>query len=104
MNSNLAALYIPLRMAELSIDKYSLKIRHLILKANEQIILQADQQYFILIEEVNEVRIVSDTGVYDVSETKINELSYEHQGTIVIQNFSPFTNRVQFIQVIKHNN
>ena len=54
----------------------------------------------LLVDEVNDIRVESDTGVYDLTETNVNELTYEHQGAVKIQNQSPLISRIRFIQVI----
>ncbi len=101
MNAALALEYIPRRMNELGYGtRYYIRFRHFVLQANEKIELDAYNQFFILIDEPSDVSVQSDFGTFDIAEDKINEQSYEHQGTININNYSSHTNHVRFIQVI----
>ena len=104
MNVEFANSYIPRRMAALGIgDNYYTKAKHIILLPNQQIEIDGQSQFFILVDEIAEVTIVSDFGFYDLSYPYINEQSYEHQGTIQITNNSNSTAHVRFIQVIPIN-
>lgn len=104
MNVVLALEYIPRRMKELGFNSdYYIRFRHFVLQANEQLEINAFNQFFILVEEKCDVSIQSEFGVYDIAEDKINEQSYEHQGDILISNNRNSINHVRFIQVIpKH--
>lgn len=103
MTIALAIEYIPRRMKELDITDYMMRFRHLVLLPGESRSLEADNQLFILVDEVSEISIISDMGVYDLSEEGLNEQSYEHQGTISIQNHSAQAAHLRFIQVIPNN-
>jgi hypothetical protein len=100
MTEQLALLYIPKRAAELGFTDYLIRIRHLILKPDEQREINSTNQIYFLIEEAGEVRIDSDSGVFDLSETRANELTYEHTGSIVIKNYAPFVKQLRFIQLL----
>ena len=101
MTINLALEYIPKRMEELGyINNYSLRFRHLILQPNENHLIQAFNQLFYLVEEVENVRVESENGVFDLSEDATNEMQYEHQNNIQVTNYSPDIRHVRFIQVI----
>lgn len=104
MNVALALEYIPRRMKELGYDtNYYIRFRHFVLQANEKIELDAYNQFFILVEELTDASVHSDFGMYDIAEDRINEQIYEHQGAIIINNYSYQINHVRFIQVIpKH--
>lgn len=104
MTINLALEYIPRRMEELGFgNRYYLRFRHLALQPHEQLTVTAYNQFFILVEEVADVSVVSEFGVFDLSLKNINEMLYEHQGKIEIQNYSSGINHIRFIQVIpKH--
>ena len=104
MNVALALEYIPRRMKELGFgSEYYIRFRHLVLQPNEDIDIDAFNQFFILIDDIGDVSIQSDFGIYDIAEDKTNEQSYEHQGLIQIHNNLSQINHVKFIQVIpKH--
>ena len=101
MTTALALEYIPRRMQELGHGKsYYIRFRHIVLQPKEQIEIAAYNQFYMLVEEPENVKILSDFGVYDLSENRTNEQFYEHQGTILITNYSPTATHVRFIQVI----
>ncbi|MFO0357637.1 MAG: hypothetical protein ACK50A_11855 [Sphingobacteriaceae bacterium] len=104
MNTALALEYIPRRMRELGYGSdYYIRFKHFVLQPNEKMELDAYNQFFILVEEVADVRVESEFGLYDIAEDKINEQSYEHQGSITIHNCLSTINHIRFIQVIpKH--
>ena len=101
MTIDLALQYIPKRMQELGYhSQYHLRLRHLVLQPQTTRDMSAYNQLVLLVDEVNEIRVESDTGVYDLTETNVNELTYEHQGAIKITNQSTFISRIRCIQVI----
>lgn len=104
MTIALALEYIPRRMRDLGFgNDYYLRFKHLVLQPGEKIEIQADNQYFILVDEVSDASISSDFGLYDLTDATTNEQSYEHQGTISISSYSASAIHVRFIQVIPKN-
>jgi hypothetical protein len=104
MTIALAIEYIPRRMKDLGIgSEYYLRFRHFVLQAGEKINIDADNQFFILVEEVSDINILSDFGIYDLSDPNTNEQSYEHQGSISITNYAQNPTHIRFIQVIPKN-
>lgn len=104
MTINLALEYIPRRMKELGYQSdYFIRFRHLVLQPNEEKIIDAFNQFFYLVEEAENVKVESETGVFDLSESSTNEMQYEHQSKIFITNYLSSKNHLRFIQVIpKH--
>lgn len=104
MTINLALEYIPRRMEELGFgNDYYLRFRHFVLQAAEQLEVPAFNQFFILVEEAQDVSVKSEFGIFDLSLSNANEMLYEHQGQITIQNYTKGIKHVRFIQVIpKH--
>ena len=101
MTIDLALQYIPKRMQELGYNtQYHLRLRHVVLQPQAEVNISSYNQLVLLVDEVNDIRVESDTGVYDLTETNVNELTYEHQGAVKIQNQSPLISRIRFIQVI----
>ncbi len=104
MTIALALEYIPRRMEELGIgDDYYLRFRHYVLQPSELLDVPAFNQFFILVEEAQDVSIKSEFGIFDLSLRNVNEMQYEHQGQITIQNYASSVNHVRFIQVIPIN-
>ena len=78
-------------------------IRNKKLVKNEEQIIDAFNQFYYLVEEAENVRVESETGIFDLSESSTNEMQYEHQSKIQITNYLSGINHLRFIQVIpKH--
>jgi hypothetical protein len=104
MTIALAIEYIPRRMQDLGFgNNYYLRFKHLVIDPSEILEIDADNQFYILVDEVTDITITSDSGLYDLSDTRTNEQTYEHQGTITIENQSSAFKHVRFIQVIPKN-
>lgn len=104
MTIDLAIEYIPRRMKDLGFgNDYYIRFRHLVLQAAEKLDIAADNQFYLLVEEVSDVTINSDLGYYDLSDPVTNEQCYEHQGSISIVNNSSAKKSIRFIQVIPKN-
>src|SRR5579884_519823 len=104
MTTDLALEYIPRRMRELGYgDNYSLRFSHLVLQPSEVRQIEASCEFFILVEEPQNVTIDSDMGIFDLGYSATNELQYEHQGIITITNYGNAIVNVRFIQVIPKN-
>ena len=88
-------------MQELGVNNnYLLKFRHLVIQPNDIVIVDAYNEYFLLVQAGNDLRVKSEFGVYDLFDTGINEQQYEHQGKITITNTSKILKHIKFIQVI----
>ena len=101
MTTNFALEYIPRRMQELGVNNnYLLKFRHLVIQPNDKVIVDAYNEYFLLVQAGNDLKVNSEFGVYDLFDTGINEQQYEHQGKITITNTSKILKHIKFIQII----
>ncbi len=104
MTIALALEYIPRRMNDIGVgSNYFLRFKHLVLRSMETIEIDADNQFFIQLDEVADISIQSEFGIYDLSESNISEQQYEHQGKIILYNYSSDIKHVRFIQVIPRN-
>jgi hypothetical protein len=105
MNLAFAHDYIARRMEELGYgNNYYLRVRHIVLKPLENRTLNADNQLWLLLDAVDSISIQSEFGVFDLAAYHINELQYEHQGKIVLNNYSANLKHLIFIQVIPKQN
>ena len=104
MTTNFALEYIPRRMQELGVNNnYFLKFRHFVIPPNDKLIVDAYNEYFLLVQAGNDLIVSSEFGAYDLFDTGINEQQYEHQGKITVTNISKISKHIKFIQVIpKH--
>lgn len=101
MTIALAHDYIRRRMEELGHgDHYYLRFRHFVLLPRQHRTVQADNELFILVEPNDAITVLSSFGVFDVTADDVNELQYEHQGTIQLNNLTHQIQHVRFIQVI----
>jgi hypothetical protein len=104
MTTEFALEYIPRRMQELgSGDDYLLKFRHFVMQPNDTLDIDAYNQYFLLVEAEPDLSVHSEFGLYNLTDTGINEQQYEHQGKISIVNNSKVVKNIKFIQVIPRN-
>lgn len=105
MTTALAQDYLRGRMQELGFaDQYYLRLRHFVLRPKEKVSIHADVHLYLLIHPPFMVRIQSLYGIYDLTVDNVNELQYEHQGIIEVENYASYLQHVQFIQVIIQNN
>jgi hypothetical protein len=71
------------------------------LQPGENVEIEAWQELFLLLQEVCDIQISSDFGVFDLSADNASELQYEHQGLITMKNTSSAaTVHVRFMQAI----
>jgi hypothetical protein len=105
MTTALALEYLRGRMAELGFaDKYYIRLRHYVLLPKQAITIHADVHVFLLIQPPVMVRVQSEYGIHDLTVDNVNELQYEHQGIIEVENYASYLQHVQFIQVIIQTN
>lgn len=102
MTLEYAIYFIPRRMRELGFARrdYYDYFRHLLLQPNETREIAAYNQIFFLVEDSPDVTIRSELGIYDLSAINANEMQYEHQGAITLQNQTNTIKHLRFIQVI----
>lgn len=108
MNVEFALEYTKRRMKELGYgDEYIIRWRFLQLAKHETIKLEANNEYYLLINPIAGIKVTSKAGVYDETDTSLNEMQYEHRGKIQITSLLETNTFIQFIQVIpnhlKHN-
>lgn len=94
--------YIPRRMQELGFgNNYLTRWRHFYIGTGETIRIDGENELFMLITTSNAIRVKSKFGIYDLGDTGINEMQYEHRGKIEVTSASPAGHTlVLFIQVI----
>ncbi len=104
MHGAIVTEYIRKRMMELGHgDRYDLRLRHFVLAASGEVKLCFPGQLLVLIEPVEMAQIRSDDGLFDLSLANINELQYEHSGTIVIKNLqADKPAHIRFLQAIPY--
>jgi len=93
--------YISKRMAELGHgDNYHVRLRHFVMQPDDTLEIESSDHLYILVERVFGVSIQSTFGFFDLASSSVNELQYEHQGKIEINNYSQDRVDVRFVQAI----
>ena len=101
MNTQFVLDFIPRRMKELGYSRnYITRWRHLQIDAGTTLKIDAENEYYYLIEPSSTIKVESKFGLYNLNDTGINEMQYEHRGKIQIENLSKTPQFVLFIQVI----
>ena len=101
MDTAIVMEYVRMRMSEFGYgENYSTRLRHFVLQASEIREIDSSDHLYILVEQVSGVSIQSTFGFFDLGSTNVNELQYEHQGKIVMNNYSPEIVSVRFVQAI----
>jgi len=96
--------YVPKRMEELGYGtNYYLRQRLFVVAPGATVEIEGFNQLYILTEDVSDITITSEFGLFDLSNTDTNEQQYEHQGAISIINVSTSLRHVPFLHIIpKH--
>ena len=93
--------YIPRRMKELGFENnYLTRWRHFQLEGSASFRIDANNEFFLLINPDPNISVKSKFGMYDLSDMGINEMQYEHRGKIEITNNNNTVVLILFIQVI----
>ncbi|MCD6068909.1 MAG: hypothetical protein K0S33_3735 [Bacteroidetes bacterium] len=102
MNTELALAMIKGRMRDMryGTKDYTTTFKHCVLQGAERREIEAYNELYFLEHDPEDVSIRSDFGFFDLSFPRVNELKYEHQGVIQLQNLSASVSHVRFIQVI----
>ncbi|MBK7763670.1 MAG: hypothetical protein IPI46_09895 [Bacteroidetes bacterium] len=96
--------YIKQRIKEYTqVQNLSLHFRHLALQPNEKISIKAGTDIYLLTDLIDDVRVESDTGLFDFGSNETNEQVYEHRGELLIENLSSNFNHIPFIQFTEKN-
>jgi hypothetical protein len=100
MKTEFALQYIPQRMRELGIGTdYQVKWRHLQLDGLQSQTIYADNEFYYLIEPSIAFSVKSKMGAFDLGDTSITEMQYEHRGKLELHNKSIQPQLILFIQV-----
>jgi hypothetical protein len=89
--------YIKTRIEQLGNDHH-VHFKHMVLQANEQIVLKAGTDIYIITDIVDDIRVESENGLFDWESNSSNEQIYEHGGDIIIENLNSHNNHLPLIQ------
>ncbi|CAN5729305.1 hypothetical protein BH11BAC7_BH11BAC7_21330 [soil metagenome] len=104
MNFAFALDSIPRRMKEMGYgENYLTRYRHVRIEKTPVTIIQAHNQLLLFIEPLDNIKIESEKGIYNMLDAKINEQQHEHSGTVTITSSNSADVYILFIQVIPLN-
>lgn len=96
--------YIPRRMRELGFgENYAIRYRQIYIADSDTIKIEGENQLWIFIEPEGVLKIESQRGVYDMTDTAINIQQHEHAGKFTVTNNSGRAVHALFIQAIPGN-
>ena len=100
MTEQLIIQYIPERVKQLGFREYHLRYRDLMIRKQSSVNVTAWNELYFIVDDPSGLVVESDYGIYDSTETPVEENIHQHRGEIVIQNKTGNTKRIKFIQVI----
>lgn len=101
MTEGFALEYICRRMRELGYeDRYLLRYHNFRLDGKAILRMEAHNQYYYLISPTGEITVESNMGCYDAASDLLDDLQYEHRGTILLTNTSNQSAYLRLLQVI----
>lgn len=106
MTEEIAIAVVKKRMQERGYaeEDYCISYKQFVLQGEEVLEIGAyGAEWYMLTKEVDSVKITSDMGMYDLTSILTNELLYEHEGNIRIENYSSDMVYVPMIQVTPMN-
>ena len=87
MTEGLAIEIAKKKMQELgSGDNYLIRLRHIQLAPEQQLLIKGFNELLILIEPSSDLYVFSKAGIYDINDTGINEMQYIHRGETTLKN------------------
>lgn len=97
--------HIKRRMQEIGCgDSYVMRWKNFQLDIAAVLKIDAQNQFYFLVTPVDGVEIKSKFGYYNLQDTAISEMQYEHKGKIEITNNSGAIRLLSFIQVTPSHN
>ena len=96
--------YIPRRMKEMGFENnYITRWRHFQLEGGGTVHIDADNEFFLLIDPDTNLNVRSKFGVFDMGDMGVNEMQYEHRGKIDIVNNNNTVTMILFIQIVPNH-
>jgi hypothetical protein len=100
MTEQLIIQYIQERVKQLGFTDYHLRYRDLMIGKQSSMAVTAWNELYFIVDDPQDLIVESDYGIYDSTETPVEENVHQHRGEIVIQNKANRSRRIKFIQVI----
>jgi hypothetical protein len=100
MTEQLIIQFIPERVKQLGFAQYHLRYRDMVIEKQSAKSVQAWNELYFIVDDPEGVVVESDYGIYDSTETPVEENAHQHRGEIVIKNKSSKGRRIKFVQVI----
>lgn len=103
MTEQLIIQYVPERIRQLGFTDYHLRYRDMMIDKQSSMTVTAWNELYFIVDDPPDVIVESDYGIYDSTETPVEENVHQHRGEIVIRNKSSKSKRIKFVQVIIMN-
>jgi len=101
VNEGTAIEFARCKMRELGVDdNYIIRYRHFRLDPNEILEIKGENHLYVFIRPLNNVKVKSKAGIYDMKDDGINELQHVHNGIITVENQTKDRQNCKFIQII----
>ena len=92
--------YASLRLAQQGYTKYHLRHRDFVIEAGSSVAISAYNELFFIVDEPPGLVVDSEYGMYDSTDSLVQESIHVHRGEIKIINPGGTKRRIKFIQAI----
>lgn len=100
MTEQLIIQFIPERVRQLGFTDYHLRYRDVMIEKQRSVNITAYNELYFIVDDPSDLIVESDYGIYDSTDSPVEENVHQHRGEIVIQNKGNKSRRIKFIQVI----
>lgn len=88
------------KMNEQGVEEYILRHRHIRLDSLRDRIIDAHNEWYILLDQPTFVKVQSKAGIYDLQDIALREIQHVHTGRITLTNSANESATVEFLQLI----
>lgn len=100
MTEQLIVQFIPERVRQLGFVDYHLRYRDIMIDKQSSVNITAYNELYFIVDDPPDLVVESDYGIYDSTDSPVEENMHQHRGEIMIQNKESKSRRIKFIQVI----
>ncbi|PZR24518.1 MAG: hypothetical protein DI538_28155 [Azospira oryzae] len=100
MTEQLIVQFIPERVSQLGFMDYHLRYRDIMIDKESSMNITAYNELYFIVDDPPDLVVESDYGIYDSTDSPVEENIHQHRGEILIQNKESKSRRIKFIQVI----
>jgi hypothetical protein len=100
MTEQLIMQFIPHRVKQLGFTDYHLRYRDVLIGQGSSVIIPAYNGLYFIVDDPPQLVVESEYGIYDSTDSPVEENVHQHRGEIIVQNKGTRNRRIKFIQVI----